>query len=213
MLPVTPTTSGSNRAAPGRRRSRGRRAAVAATSTTTSRRPMRIEPIRAARETRTAAAPRAIGFGATNAVAVGPLAGQGDEEVARDDLPRVDRGAEDGSVGAQRGAGRPSRRRGRRPSARDRRRGRRSRVAATQVGHGRPVSHTTPSPVGDASGRAGRAGREQAWPRDRVVGDPAEQLERHDRHLELADAGDRRRPLVDLHAIRRGPATPGSRPM
>ena len=30
------------------------------------------------------------------------------------------------------------------------------------------------------------------------VGDPAEQLERHDRHLELADPGDRRRALVDL---------------
>ena len=97
------------------------------------------------------------------------------------------------------------------------------------VGHRRPVSHAHRSPVraSEASvplvpgaararcrpsrGRGGAGGvpvGEQVRGRDGVGGDAAEELERHDRHLQLADAGDGRRALLDADGDRRGRARP-----
>ena len=70
----------------------------------------------------------------------------------------------------------------------------------------RPGSVTSPSvaqaerhgaavAAGAATGLVGHEVRRA----DRVVGDPAEQLERHHRHLEVAQADDGRRPLLDPH--------------
>ena len=135
---------------------------------------------------------------AEEAVAVGALAGQRDEELARVDEPGVDR--------RRRGSGRPAgasrsrppvRRPGRRrveseaspgdgsapdalrPRARRRVRGHRRTVGSAVAGRGRP-SH-----AGRGVGRLGAAGRGRASSIG-VVRDPPEELERHHRHLELA---------------------------
>ena len=126
MLPVTPTTSGSNRVAPGGRDRAGSRGSVSATSmTVTSAAPRSsVEPIEPVERPRDEDRGRATRDGVGDeGVTVGPLARQGHEQVAghrprgsRRRRPAPSR-ANERARSAARGA-RP----GRRWSARDRRR-------------------------------------------------------------------------------------------
>ena len=193
-----------------RRRSAPSAASGSATRTTVTSPSVGRVGDRAASTTR-AAAPRGDRVGEER-VAVGPLAGQGDEQLARLDQPRVDGGAADRSVGpgeepaaGQRGRGR--RRSGRAPAAAPATGARR-----IDVGHGRQCR------TGRAHRSAVRVGvdrpvGQQVRRRDRVGGDPPEQLERHDRHLQVADPGDRRACPPRSGSRRRGPGRPVSRPM
>ena len=64
------------------------------------------------------------------------------------------------------------------------------------VGHGASVAQ--PTVTGRRSSPTASAGGQQVGRRDRVGRDPSEQLERHHRHLDVADLDDRRAGLLDL---------------
>ena len=201
MLPVMPTTSGVNR----RRQpaATAPRAACPSATRTTVTSPRAAASL-GGRVTSTAAAPRRDRLGQV-VVAVGALAGERDEELARRDQPRIDGAAADrsGRAGQQPAAGEAEEVVGREGGRRGvgRRRGRR-----VDVGHARQcriaAAHRSAAlgvmvdgPIGQQVGR-----------RDRVGGDAAEQLERHHGHLQPADTGDRRRALLDAdgdHEVRR----------
>ena len=191
MLPVTPTTSGSNR--------RRQPAAIAPRALSGS----------ATRTTVTSPSALGSGIGPRDdergrspgdrvgqvGVAVGPLAGECHEHLAGRDQSGVDRGTADGSVGSgeQAAAGQAHQVVGGEGGPRNLTRCRGRRV---DVGHGRQCRTGRDHRSADRVRVTGRSAR-QVGGRDGVGRDPPEELERHDRHLEVADPCDGRRPLLD----------------
>ena len=211
MLPVIPTTSGSNR----RRQAGGDGVRARAAGRRPGRRDVaqRVErrlvggPGRADEQRRGAGRPPGRGSGGRRCAR--PASATNRQPGV--DEPGVDGTAADRAGDRDRGAGS-------RPAGRPRRGRRRSsgpgsggvaRVALGRVGNGdRPwsvtgrVSHrarVTRAADGRSGDRRGVGSGTRSGRRDRVVGDPPEQLERHHRHLEVAEADDRRRALLDPH--------------
>ena len=192
MLPVMPTTSGVNRARQAAATAWSARSVSGTSITVTSPSVSRAGSPAAGsgpRETRMAAAPAAA------AAARNRWPSVRSPGRATNRLPGATRRE---STAAPR-IRRSLRRRSRPPVAASRS----SAVRAGSGAGGRPGSVTASSVAQAAlTGGPRRPGRrvlvgDQVGRVDRVVGDAPEQLEGHDRHLEVAEPDDRRRPLLD----------------
>ena len=192
MLPVTPTTSGSNRRRQPAATAPSAASASATRTTVTSPRRRRVGR-RPGDEQRGRAGRDRVGRGRRGRRSARRA---GRRTACRAHLAGIDRGAADGSVrpGEQPAAGQPDEVVGREggrspgsggPGSTDRRRSRPASVAWRRA-------HRSRSRPASSAGSGSEVRR-----RDRVGGDAPEQLERHHRHLQLADPGDRRRALLD----------------
>ena len=193
MLPVIPTTSGENRA---------RQAAATACRARSGsgdedhgdvaeRLERRLARVRVGQPPGQDRGGTGRGGRGEVSMPVGPLALQRDEQVAGLDEPRVDGPAADGAAAASHEG--PARRRSAISSAVEPGGGRRAGHHARECRIGR--GHGLTSRIGGDRLVIGDEERRA----DRVVRDPPEQLERHDRHLQVAEADDRGGPLLDPH--------------